>query len=145
MALFRSQLHHFIFSFTSTVSLISVSNFYFFLLILFWSPLWEMVQEGIDLKSIKWTQHWTPPTSCLLPSCRKKDQSYKRFLGRFHFLFDTNTHKLPVRLEVPSQPKLLCREMLLGVDKQLDSFCFSVRLLQSLRCGSTVMEKREVL
>jgi cysteine desulfurase len=21
------------------------------------SPLWEMVQEGIDLKSIKWTQH----------------------------------------------------------------------------------------
>lgn len=24
---------------------------------LFCSPLWEMVQEGIDLKSIKWTQH----------------------------------------------------------------------------------------
>lgn len=24
---------------------------------LFYSPLWEMVQEGIDLKSIKWTQH----------------------------------------------------------------------------------------
>ena len=22
------------------------------------SPLWEMVQEGVDLKSIKWTQHW---------------------------------------------------------------------------------------
>ena len=21
------------------------------------SPLWEMVQEGIDLKTIKWTQH----------------------------------------------------------------------------------------
>ena len=21
------------------------------------SPLWEMVQEGIDLKSIQWTQH----------------------------------------------------------------------------------------
>ena len=21
------------------------------------SPLWEMVQDGIDLKSIKWTQH----------------------------------------------------------------------------------------
>ena len=21
------------------------------------SPLWEMVQEGIDLKSIKWSQH----------------------------------------------------------------------------------------
>lgn len=21
------------------------------------SPLWEMFQEGIDLKSIKWTQH----------------------------------------------------------------------------------------
>lgn len=21
------------------------------------SPLWEMVQEGIDIKSIKWTQH----------------------------------------------------------------------------------------
>jgi len=21
------------------------------------SPLWEMVQEGVDLKSIKWTQH----------------------------------------------------------------------------------------
>ena len=25
--------------------------------ILLFSPLWEMVQEGIDLKSIKWTQH----------------------------------------------------------------------------------------
>lgn len=24
---------------------------------LFFSPLWEMVQEGIDLKSIEWTQH----------------------------------------------------------------------------------------
>jgi cysteine desulfurase len=22
------------------------------------SPLWEMVQEGIDLKSIQWAQHW---------------------------------------------------------------------------------------
>jgi cysteine desulfurase len=21
------------------------------------SPLWEMVQEGIDIKSIQWTQH----------------------------------------------------------------------------------------
>lgn len=21
------------------------------------SPLWEMVQEGVDIKSIKWTQH----------------------------------------------------------------------------------------
>uniref|UniRef100_A0A1I8JPF5 Transcriptional regulator n=1 Tax=Macrostomum lignano TaxID=282301 RepID=A0A1I8JPF5_9PLAT len=21
------------------------------------SPLWEMVQEGVDLKSIRWTQH----------------------------------------------------------------------------------------
>jgi cysteine desulfurase len=21
------------------------------------SPLWEMVQEGIDIKTIKWTQH----------------------------------------------------------------------------------------
>jgi hypothetical protein len=25
---------------------------------IFFSPLWEMVQDGIDLKSIKWTQHW---------------------------------------------------------------------------------------
>ncbi|KAJ8794259.1 hypothetical protein J1605_003216 [Eschrichtius robustus] len=25
--------------------------------LLFGSPLWEMVQDGIDLKSIKWTQH----------------------------------------------------------------------------------------
>jgi hypothetical protein len=24
---------------------------------IFFSPLWEMVQDGIDLKSIKWTQH----------------------------------------------------------------------------------------
>ena len=22
-----------------------------------YSPLWEMVQDGIDLKSIKWSQH----------------------------------------------------------------------------------------
>ena len=22
------------------------------------SPLWEMVQEGIDIKTIKWSQHW---------------------------------------------------------------------------------------
>jgi cysteine desulfurase len=32
----------------------SFSNFFF---LSFFSPLWEMVQEGIDLKSIKWTQH----------------------------------------------------------------------------------------
>jgi len=25
--------------------------------LLFFSPLWEMVQEGIDIKSIKWSQH----------------------------------------------------------------------------------------
>jgi len=28
------------------------------LLLSFFSPLWEMVQEGIDIKTIKWTQHW---------------------------------------------------------------------------------------
>jgi len=24
---------------------------------LYYSPLWEMIQDGIDLKSIEWTQH----------------------------------------------------------------------------------------
>ena len=28
------------------------------ILLFHYSPLWEMVQEGIDLKTIQWTQHW---------------------------------------------------------------------------------------
>jgi len=36
------------------------NQFYFsfsILNFLIFSPLWEMVQEGVDLKSIKWSQH----------------------------------------------------------------------------------------
>lgn len=36
-----------------------ICNVLYMVIIIFLSgsPLWEMVQDGIDLKSIKWTQH----------------------------------------------------------------------------------------
>lgn len=37
----------------------------------FFSPLWEMAQEGIDIKTIQWSQHWAtgpPPNSTWTPS-----------------------------------------------------------------------------
>ncbi len=46
------------------------------------SPLWEMVQEGIDIKSIKWTQHWVAlNTWSVKPCCGCENLYYKAWLG----------------------------------------------------------------
>lgn len=42
--------------------LICINSTWLVFIVFLWfiSPLWEMSQEGIDIKTIQWSQHWSP-------------------------------------------------------------------------------------
>jgi hypothetical protein len=63
------------------------------------SPLWEMVQEGIDINTIDWAQHWKPLDLRYMMLC-----NFMLFIAKRAFL--------PLEVCIKRLNELLCYVMM---------------------------------